>query len=135
MARLHPVFYISLLKLWYELFAFQGFQLGLVQILEDDISTGDWYEVEGILEHRDTVARGREYKVKWLGWLVEEATWEPTSHLDYCEEILNEYYRSPKDALWRRNGEPAEHEGTMATPKTWRRTQKLAARRGGKSKL
>jgi hypothetical protein len=89
-----------------------------VQILEDNISTRDWYEVEGILEYRDTVVRGREYKVKWLGWLVEEATWELTSYLDYCEEILNEYYRSPKDALRRRNGEPVEHEGTMATLKT-----------------
>jgi hypothetical protein len=106
-----------------------------VQILEDDILTGDRYKVEGILEHRDTIARGREYKVKWLGWPVEEATWEPTSHLDHCEEILNKYYRSPKDASQRRNREPTEHKGTIATLKTRRRTQKSAAQRGGKGKL
>jgi hypothetical protein len=66
-ARLHPVFNVALLELWVELFKFKDFQPGPVQIPDEDVSSGDRYEVEGILEHKDTAVRGQEYKVKWLG--------------------------------------------------------------------
>ena len=73
MARIHPVFNIALLEPWHEPFKFAQFKPGPIQIPED-VSAGDRYEVEGILEHRDTTARGREYKVKWLGWPTQDCT-------------------------------------------------------------
>jgi hypothetical protein len=94
MSRLHPVFNVSLLEPWYPPELESNFRPGTIQI-PDDIAVGDRYEVEGILEHKDTQARGREYLVKWLGWPVEDSTWEPANHLDHCEEILREYLDSP----------------------------------------
>ena len=32
-----------------------------------------------------------QYKVKWLGYSIKESTWEPISHLQYCEEFIEEY--------------------------------------------
>jgi hypothetical protein len=66
MARVYPVFNISLLESWVQPFAMKGFRLGPVQIPKDVLPV-DRYEVKGILEHRNTQACGREYLVKWLG--------------------------------------------------------------------
>ena len=73
MARLHPVFNVSLLKAWNALPPEAGFKPGAIQI-PDEIAPGERYEVEAILNSNDTKARGREYLVKWLGWPAEEAT-------------------------------------------------------------
>jgi transposase InsO family protein len=94
MSRLHPVFNVSLLEPWHEPPPESNFRPSAIQIPED-IAMGDRYEVEGILEHKDTKARGREYLVKWLGWPVEHSTWEPANNLDYCEDILREYLSNP----------------------------------------
>jgi hypothetical protein len=51
------------------------------------------------LEYKDTKARGREYLVKWLGWLVEHSTWELANNLNYCEDILREYLSNLAVAL------------------------------------
>ena len=52
------------------------------------------YEVEDILDHRQR-RRGRslhvEYLVKWRGYDVFEATWEPESNLANCSRMLNAY--------------------------------------------
>lgn len=96
MSRLHPVFNVSLLEPWREPFEAKGFKPGPIQVPEE-VLPGDRYEVEGILEHRDVKSRGREYRVKWLGWPVEESTWEPEAHLDNCEELLREYLEFPRD--------------------------------------
>jgi hypothetical protein len=97
MDRVHPVFNVSLLEPWREPLAQSGFRPGPVQV-PNDVLPADRYEVEGILDHRDTAARGREYRVKWLGWASEEATWEPLENLDQCDEILEDYHRDSRDA-------------------------------------
>ena len=135
MARLHPVFNVALLEPWVEPFKFKNFQPGPVQIPDEDVSSGDRYEVEGILEHKDTAVRGREYKVKWLGWSIQDATWEPPQNLDACDEILAEYLRNPKDVSRGAGAQSTVQGRPMATPKTRKQTRGSASRRGGKGKL
>jgi hypothetical protein len=55
MSRLHPVFNVSLLEPWHEPPPESNFRPSAIQIPED-IAIGDRYEVEGILEHKDTKA-------------------------------------------------------------------------------
>ena len=97
MDRVHPVFNVSLLEPWREPLASKEFRPGPVQIPMDALPC-DRYEVEGILEHRDSAARGREYRVKWLGWSNEDATWEPLEHLDHCDQILEDYHKDSRDS-------------------------------------
>jgi hypothetical protein len=66
MDRVHPVFNVLLLEPWREPLAQSGFRPGPVQV-PNDVLPADRYKVEGILDHRDTAARGRKYRVKWLG--------------------------------------------------------------------
>ena len=134
MARIHPVFNIALLEPWNEPFEFTKFKPGPIQIPED-VSAGDRYEVEGILEHRETTARGREYKVKWLGWPTQDCTWEPEDHLDNCEQILAEYMANPRDVSRARGGSRTAQGRPMATPTTRRQTRGSERGRGRKGKL
>ena len=52
------------------------------------------FEVEDLLDHctlRRGSASGMEYHVKWKGYSVFEATWEPASNLTNCSEVLSAY--------------------------------------------
>ena len=56
-----------------------------------DIESGEEvYEVKQILKHRRR-GRGYEYLVKWAGYPITEASWEPKSSFTGLAEILNEY--------------------------------------------
>jgi Chromo (CHRromatin Organisation MOdifier) domain len=56
-----------------------------------DIEEGEEvYEVEQILKHRKH-GRGYEYLIKWVGYLITEASWEPKSNLTGATDILQEY--------------------------------------------
>jgi hypothetical protein len=122
MARIHPVFNVALLEPWSEPFKFKNFHPGPIEIPEDEVSSGERYEVEGILEHKDTAARGREYRVKWLGWSLQDATWEPPQHLDECDEILAKYLRNPKDVSRGSSARATAQGRPIATPVTRKRT-------------
>lgn len=57
----------------------------------------EYWEVETILNKR-TRSYGRnkkceEYLVKWRGYPVYEATWEPASNLQQAQQALNEFHR------------------------------------------
>ena len=134
MARLHPVFNISLLEPWSEPFKFHNFKPGPTQIMEET-NSADRYEVEGILDHKDTKARGREYKVKWLGWPWEAATWEPAENLDNCEEILQEYFTNTTENSGPDAGQTPESARSAKTPESRGRPRGPSRRRGGKGKL
>ena len=52
------------------------------------------FEVEDLLDHgtrRCGSASGLEYLVKWKGYSVFEATWEPDSNFTNCSEVLSAY--------------------------------------------
>jgi Chromo (CHRromatin Organisation MOdifier) domain len=56
-----------------------------------DIEEGEEvYEVEQIRKHRKH-GRGYEYLIKWVGFLITEASWEPKSNLTGATDILREY--------------------------------------------
>jgi Chromo (CHRromatin Organisation MOdifier) domain len=48
------------------------------------------YEVEQILKQRKQ-GQGYEYLVKWAGYPITEASWEPKSNLTGAMETLQEY--------------------------------------------
>lgn len=84
LARLHPVFHVSLLK------PFIGEappQREPIFVAEDG---AEELEVERISAHR--VSRGKhQFLVHWAGYPVWEATWEPEHNLTNCKELLDEY--------------------------------------------
>jgi Chromo (CHRromatin Organisation MOdifier) domain len=92
--KIHPVFHVSLLKLW------DGplIQEPLTVLVEGFPE----YTVDTILSHRlQTRGRGRPvtmYLVKWQGFGEEHNTWEPESHLTadgmYTNSKLTEYWSS-----------------------------------------
>ena len=52
------------------------------------------FEVKDLLDHctrRCGSVSGLEYLVKWKGYSVFEATWEPASNLTNCSEVLSAY--------------------------------------------
>ena len=78
--RPHPVFHASLLKPAVGYYGDSVLDSGFRPLADD---TGE-FEVERVLNHR-RVHRGHvwvdEYLVKWVGYGLFEATWEPTAHL------------------------------------------------------
>ena len=84
---LHPVFHAILLKLAI------GFSVD--SVLDSGFhppadNVGE-FEVERVLDYR-RVHRGHvwvdEYLVKWMGYGLFEATWEPSAHLDNSPTAL-----------------------------------------------
>src|ERR1700731_2412640 len=54
------------------------------------------YEVEAILDVKK-VGRGVKYLVKWLGYPVEENTWEPRRNLTNISLSLQDFFRQYPD--------------------------------------
>ena len=52
------------------------------------------FEVESILAKRGTDRRRVEYLVKWKGYPVWEATWEPISSLKQANQIVRAFEAS-----------------------------------------
>ena len=56
------------------------------------------FEVERVLDHR-RVRRGHvrvdEYLVKWVGYGLFEATWEPSAHLANASTALADFLATP----------------------------------------
>jgi hypothetical protein len=48
------------------------------------------YEVEDILDHRGGKRR-RQYLVKWKGYPLSDATWEPKSSLCHAPDVILRY--------------------------------------------
>jgi hypothetical protein len=56
------------------------------------------WQVEKVLEHRYKNAR-LEYFVKWLGYPIEEATWEPCKNLNNGQGMIQEYADAHLDGI------------------------------------
>ena len=80
----HPVFHVSLL---------QKEKPRPAEMLPNEPweeVSGDEYEVEDILDVRN-INKEVEYLIKWKGYPVEDATWEPLSHLQNCKDFLRAF--------------------------------------------
>ena len=98
--RLHPVFNLDLLRKFVDGRAefperpVRDHRPGPVQLEEDAAAGGPGepeYEVEAIIGSRGRGAR-MSYRVKWLGWPVEQASWCPAAECRVtCPERVREY--------------------------------------------
>jgi Chromo (CHRromatin Organisation MOdifier) domain len=61
-----------------------------IRLLPDIEEGEEVYEVEQILKHRKC---GQDYKylIKWVGYLITKALWEPKLNLTGATDILQEY--------------------------------------------
>lgn len=91
--KIHPVFHISLLK------KYNRRPEGLRQDEEIPvppimIADHEEFEVEEILDKKVT-KRGRgqsiRYLIKWKGYPLSDATWEPIQNLQNAQEVLQEF--------------------------------------------
>ena len=85
--KVHNVFHAILLKP-YEENEIHGknFSLPPPEIIDGEES----YEVESIQRHRKR-GRGYQYLVKWAGYPITEATWEPESSFNNDGDLLHAY--------------------------------------------
>jgi hypothetical protein len=85
--KIHPVFHVSLLKPYNE--SSDDFTRTIPPPLPVTIlkTNEEEYEVETILDKR-IIRNKPQYLVKWSGYPLHDATWEPLNHLTHCQEKL-----------------------------------------------
>lgn len=104
--RMHPVFHIHLLKPHVN--AREHFPERIQDERpgpdEDELidSEEPRWEVESILRKRTRGRNNIEYLVKWLGYPIEEATWEPLANVDRAEEAIQEFEQQQARAVRQR---------------------------------
>jgi len=86
--KIHPVFHVSLLKLYKEEKEFTRKTPPPPVILPE--TNEEEYEVEEILDEK-IIRNQPHYLVKWLGYPLHDATWEPLENLKNCQKKLNEF--------------------------------------------
>jgi hypothetical protein len=87
--RIHPVFHISLLK---------PYQASPNEFLHPTPPPAmvlpntehEEYEVETILDKR-ILRKKPQYLIKWLGYPLHDATWEPLEHLNNAKDKIKEF--------------------------------------------
>jgi hypothetical protein len=84
---IHKVFHAALLRPYREN---EVYGENYIWPLPDIEEGEEVYEVEQILKHRKC-GRGYEYLVKWVGYPITKALWEPKSNLTGATDILQEY--------------------------------------------
>ena len=89
--RIHPMFHVSLLK------PYQASNEFLRPIPPPAITLSDFehkeYKVKTILNKR--VLRNKpQYLVKWMGYPLHDATWEPLEHLKNAREKVQEFEKT-----------------------------------------
>lgn len=87
---LHPVFHVSMLEPWTDPLSGTKEPRDEQPPPPDLIDHAEEWEVEQILDHR-TYRRQKQYLVKWKGYPLHEATWEPTANLQNAQEVLDAY--------------------------------------------
>ena len=84
--RIHPVFHVSLLRPYKADGRVQPPPPVLTLEGEEE------YEVERILDHATDKRNHTKFLVKWLGYGPEHNSWEPSSGLENCPDILQAYW-------------------------------------------
>jgi hypothetical protein len=88
--KVHPTFHVSLLKPYFE----DTLRPERQQVLRPQpelVGEHMEFEVEAILNSKNTRKRGKQYLVKWKGYGVNEATWEPASALKNAREAVENF--------------------------------------------
>lgn len=112
--RLHDVFHVSLIKP-YNVRDDQS--PTVVPISLKDVGDLPEFEVEAVLAHQASAPKSRKrkesqvggkmrvtaYFLKWKGYDSDHNTWEPTSCLDACGELLEAYWQAPGKKVVKRN--------------------------------
>ena len=88
--RIHPVFHVSKLKLYKETEEFLRATPPPPVILSDN---SEEYEVETVLDKR-TLKGKTQYLVKWIGYPLHDATWEPVNNLKNANQKVKEFERT-----------------------------------------
>jgi Chromo (CHRromatin Organisation MOdifier) domain len=87
--KIHPVFHISLLKPYRP--SPQDFERPIpppaIMVPETD---HEEFEVEAILDKR-ILRRKPQYLIKWVGYPLHDATWEPLDHVTNAQELIKEF--------------------------------------------
>lgn len=86
--KIHPVFHISLLKPYKESDKFQRPTPPPAIYIPE--TNQDEYEVEMILDKR-IIRKKPQYLIKWVGYPLHDATWEPLENLTNAQEKLKEF--------------------------------------------
>jgi hypothetical protein len=86
--RIHPVFHISLLKPYHETSDFSRTVPPPPIFIPENQQ--EEYEVETILDKK-IVKNKKQYLVKWMGYPLHDATWEPVEHLVNANEKVKEF--------------------------------------------
>ena len=77
--KVHPMFYVSLLKEYFE-DSVRSEREQVLRPVPELVGNHEEYEVETILNKRKLRSRDTEYLVKWQGYHVKEATWVPMQY-------------------------------------------------------
>ena len=86
--KIHPVFHISLLKRYNTSDEFSRTTPPPPVIIPT--THEEEYEVEAILDKK-IVRRRPQYLIKWLGYSLYDATWEPLENLSNAQEKLKDF--------------------------------------------
>ena len=86
--RIHPVFHISLLKQYKESNEFNR-TTPLLPIFIPETQHEE-YEVEAILD-KNLIRKKVLYLIKWAGYPLHEATWEPVENLTNTQQKVKEF--------------------------------------------
>jgi Chromo (CHRromatin Organisation MOdifier) domain len=86
---IHKVFHAALLCPYREN---RVYGENYIQPLPDIEEGEEVYEVEQILKHRKC-GRGYKYLIKWVGYLITKASWEPKSNLTGAIEEYQELHQ------------------------------------------
>ena len=89
--KIHNVFHAILLRQYRET---EVYGANYLRPPPDLIEGEEIYEVDNILRHRKR-GRGYQYYVKWKGYPISEATWEPEEVFSDDGDLLSQYKKKP----------------------------------------
>jgi hypothetical protein len=123
MSRHHPRFHIEKLKPFNDDSTRFPTRRQINRPVAEVIDKIKEYEVQEILDERETKEKGLEYRVLWLGYPVEDATWERAGYLKNSPEIIKEWKRKKQNqTITHRKEREKKEETEEETTYTHRQT-------------
>ena len=88
--KVHPVFYILLLKEYFK-DSVRPEREQVLRLIPELVGNHEEYEVETILNKHKLRTRDTKYLVKWRRYHVKEATWVPSSDLENANKAMEDF--------------------------------------------